>query len=273
MNTFRADRPALAWMDGAVVNACDATVPLADEGVLRGDGVFETLLVHEGKLHALDGHLARLARSADLLEIPLPDVLAPLSALLHAYGPHDGIAKIVLMRGGTLRLIVSPPAPWPETVRLDVQAQPWGGLLSGAKTLSYAVNQFSVRQAQANGCDDALIVWDGTVRELAHGTIVLVEDGQMITPDPARNGILASVTLDVLASVADVTFDVIDVQRLWSADELFVLSATRLAVGVSRLRFSADSVRSVDAPGPVTAAAHDMLIRHVAAHAHHPSPD
>lgn len=267
---IRADRESLAWMDGAVVRTADATVPLADDGVLRGDGVFETLLVHDGKLHALDGHLSRLARSAALLDIAVPDVLAPLGALLDVYGPHDGIAKIVVMRGGTLRLVVSPPAPWPDTVRLDVQPQPWGGLLAGAKTLSYAVNQFSVRQAQKNGCDDALIVWDGQVRELAHGTIVLVEDGQLVSPDPAQNGILASVTLDVLTSLMDVTFDVVSENRLLSADELFVLSATRLAVGVSLLRFSDGAERRLHAPGPVTTHAHDALVRHVAQHATRP---
>jgi hypothetical protein len=45
------DRPAapvgrpIAWVDGRVVPAGDATVPLTDDGFLRGDAIFEAVLV------------------------------------------------------------------------------------------------------------------------------------------------------------------------------------------------------------------------------------
>jgi branched-chain amino acid aminotransferase len=270
MEPFTPTPAALAWADGRIVPATEATVPLTDEGVLRGDGIFETLLVNAGRVHAFDGHLRRLYRSAAQLDLTVPDVATPLAELLEVYGPHDGIAKIVVLRGGTVRVLVSPPAPWPGTLRLDVQPQPWGGPLAGAKTLSYALNQFCVRHAQANGCDDALIVHDGLVRELAHGTIVLVENGKLATPDPAHSEILASVTLEVLAGIFAVSFDMVTVDRLETADELFVLSATRLAVGVSQLRFSNGATRTLDAAGPVTQDAHHALVAHVAAHASRP---
>lgn len=262
---------ALAWVDGAIVLARDATVPLSDDGVLRGDGIFETMLVRNGLIHALAEHHARLVRSATTLGLTVPDVITPMAELLDAYGQHDGIAKIVLLRGGTMRLMVSAPAPWPGTLSLDVQDLPWGGPLAGAKTLSYALNQFCVRVAQDHGCDDALIVHDSQVRELAHGTVVLVEDGTMVTPDPTTAGILKSVTLTVLASVCPVRFEAVNSERLATADELFVLSATRLAVGVSRLRFSDGSSRTLDAPGPLTCDANAALEAHVDTHAARPS--
>jgi len=270
MNTEHSQPKALAWVDGAVVAARDATVPLSDEGVLRGDGVFETLLVRNGLIHAFGQHHGRLLRSAHQLGLVVPDVVAPMAALLDAYGAFDGIAKIVLLRGGTLRLMVSGPAPWPGTLNLDVQDMPWGGPLAGAKTLSYALNQFCVRQAQMNGCDDALVVHDGFVRELAHGTIVLVEDGNLVTPDPQLSQILSSVTLDVLASVRTVRFERVAVERLRTADELFVLSATRLAVGVNQLRFANGDSCRFTAPGVVTQDAHAALETHVSMHAARP---
>jgi len=271
MTIKTAPPDALAYADGQIVAARDATVPLTDDGVLRGDGIFETLLVHQGRLHAFAGHHARLERSAKMLDLVVPDVASPMTALLDAYGPHDGIAKIVLLRGGTLRLIVSPPAPWPGTLSLDVQDLPWGGPLAGAKTMSYALNQFSVRLAQDHGCDDALIVHDGVVRELAHGTLVLVENQTLVTPDPADAEILSSVTLDVLAGLRPVRFEPVDAARLHTADELFVLSATRLAVGVQRLRFADGSTRTFDAPGPLTRDANAALTADVQAHATRPT--
>jgi len=271
MDITSSPAEALAFADGRIVAARDATVPLTDDGVLRGDGVFETMLVHHGLIHAFGAHHARLLRSAEVLELTVPDLVSPMTALLAAYGPHDGIAKMVVLRGGTFRLMVSPPAPWPGTLSLDVQDIPWGGPLAGAKTLSYALNQFCVRTAQSHGCDDALVVHDGYVRELAHGTVVLVEQGRLVTPDPSTSAILASVTLQVLTSLCDVEFTMVSTHRLRSADELFVLSATRLAVGVSRLRFADGTVLPLTAPGPVTTAAHKALSEHVATHSSLPA--
>lgn len=270
MNINATTPKALAWVDGTIMLAKEATVPLIDDGVLRGDGVFETLLVRNGLIHALAEHHARLLRSAAILGLTVPDVVTPMAALLDRYGPHDGIAKIVVLRGGTVRLMVSPPVPWPSTLTLDVQDIPWGGPLASAKTLSYALNQFSVRLAQEHGCDDALIVHDGQLRELAHGSVVLVENGTLVTPDPAQANILESVTLQVLASLSTVRFEPVAAQRLATADEIFVLSATRLAVGVSRLRFADGTTCTFNAPGPVTGDANLALEAHVNTHAARP---
>ena len=51
-------------------------IEVLDLGVTRGDGVFETLGVGAGRAQAVDAHLARLARSAAMLELPEPDAAA-----------------------------------------------------------------------------------------------------------------------------------------------------------------------------------------------------
>ena len=53
----------------------DAPLLYADDlAALRGDGVFETLLVRDGAACLLDAHLQRLARSAELMDLPAPDL-------------------------------------------------------------------------------------------------------------------------------------------------------------------------------------------------------
>ena len=51
----------LACIDGHVVPAEQATIPATDEGLLRGDGVFEVLRLYDGRPFALDDHLERMA--------------------------------------------------------------------------------------------------------------------------------------------------------------------------------------------------------------------
>ena len=68
-------RLAAQWrspaLDGTVMDAAEATIPVADEGLLRGDGVFEVMRLYGGRPFALDEHLARMAGSAERLRLPL----------------------------------------------------------------------------------------------------------------------------------------------------------------------------------------------------------
>ncbi|MBL7496004.1 aminotransferase class IV [Frankia sp. CNm7] len=72
------DSVVVVW-DGDRAVPHDPAAPLlrADDGaVLRGDGVFETLRVHDGRVFLLDEHLTRLARSAAALALAVPPARA-----------------------------------------------------------------------------------------------------------------------------------------------------------------------------------------------------
>ncbi len=261
-----APAPALAWMDGTVVPQAGATVPLADDGVLRGDAVFDAMLVRAGRTHARAWHLDRLRRSAAALEIPLPSatVLRCLADLLAAYGSHDGSLRVIVTRGGVVRGLIG-PVSWPASLALAVVEMPWRTALSGVKTLSYAANQWAVRQARARGGDDALVVDAGQVLELPTGAVVLVHGGRCTTPAPARLPILDSVTLRVMREVVDVTPSIPTDAELRSAEEILVISATRPGLPVHRLVLADGTTRELPAPGPVTTAIRARLGAHVTA--------
>ena len=61
------------YVNGELVAAEDAGISVFDHGLVVGDGVFETVLVWNGRAFALRRHLERLARSAAGLRIPAPD--------------------------------------------------------------------------------------------------------------------------------------------------------------------------------------------------------
>lgn len=244
-----APRPApraIAWTDGRVVPASDATVPLLDDGFLRGDAIFDAMLVRRGRTHALDAHLARLRRSGEAMGIRVPALRRTVGDLLVAWGEHDGALKLVVTRGGAVRGILQ-QVGHPESLSLHVVDIPWRTVVSGVKTVSYAANQTALREARAHHADDALIVEGGTVMELPTGSIGVVSDGRVSTPDPQALPILASVTASELGHVTDVRRAVLGLEDVLAADEVFVMSATRPVLPVHAV-----DDREYPSPGPVT---------------------
>ena len=62
---------SLASLDGVIMPLQDAMIPVTDEGLIRGDGVFEVIRVYDGKPFALEEHFARLERSARNVRLEL----------------------------------------------------------------------------------------------------------------------------------------------------------------------------------------------------------
>src|SRR3954463_7634960 len=92
----------LGILDGTVLSADEVRIPARDEGLLRGDGVFEVMRLYDGHPFALDDHLDRMERSARNLLLPLDAeaVRADIHALLDAGRPTDGVVRVLVTRGG-----------------------------------------------------------------------------------------------------------------------------------------------------------------------------
>ena len=58
------------WMNGRFLGLDEATISVTDRGFLLGDGFFETMRVHNGKIAWLDAHMARLDHHAEVIEFP-----------------------------------------------------------------------------------------------------------------------------------------------------------------------------------------------------------
>lgn len=95
-----------------------------DRGLAYGDGLFETLLVHQGRAVWWDAHWRRLRWGAERLRIALPDehvVAAEASDLIE--GMTHGVLKCVLTRGSGGRGY-APPAKAEPMLVLSLHAPP-----------------------------------------------------------------------------------------------------------------------------------------------------
>ena len=59
-------------IDGVLVPAGEARVPVFDRGFLYGDSVYEVVRTYDLAPFELEAHLARLAASAERIFLPLP---------------------------------------------------------------------------------------------------------------------------------------------------------------------------------------------------------
>ncbi|CAN5568218.1 aminodeoxychorismate lyase [soil metagenome] len=240
-----------------------------DLAAVRGDGVFETLLVRDNAPCLVEAHLRRLTHSAKLLELPEPDLAAWRQAIVTAtrawsqQSQAEGALRLVYTRG---RESGSPPtayvtvSPLPDrvagarrdgvsAVSLDrgmpaagADTTPW--LLAGAKTLSYAVNMAALRHAAHQGADDVIFVSsDGFILEGPRSTVVIATetaDGLCFLTPPPWYPILRGTTQQALFEVArakgyDCDYRALRPADLLRAQGVWLISAITLAARVHTL--------------------------------------
>ncbi len=221
----------IASVDGTITPTAEALVPLKDDGLYRGDGVFEVVRLYGGRPFAMEEHLDRIERSAAQIDLPVDrETLAGESrALIDAHGDGDAQLRIVLTRGGRRIAAIEPIPEMAPSVSLATVRYSPTIILTGAKTLSYGANMQATRLAVAQGADEAVLVRpDGVVLEPPTSTIFWAgESGGLKTP-ALDGGILDSITrrklLDVLDGVEEGEFQLDD---LLGATEAFLASSVR----------------------------------------------
>jgi len=250
----------------------DPAAPLLfadDLAAVRGDGVFETLLVRDGRPCLLEAHLARLTQSARMTDLPAPDLprwRAAVAAGVERWvadGDGEGVLRLVYSRG---RESGSPPTAYATIGQLPARVadarrkgvaaltlarglpadgaadMPW--LLAGAKTLSYAVNMAALRHAERHGAGDVIFVSsDGYILEGPRSTVVIATelDGNpaLLTPPPWYP-ILRGTTQQALFEVArnkgyDCDYRSLRPADILAAQGVWLISSITLAARVHTL--------------------------------------
>ncbi len=241
----------LASVDGRISPVEEATVPIKDDGLYRGDGAFEVIRLYEGRPFALADHLDRLQRSAGAIELAVDRAAleGEIEALLSEFGGGDGQLRIVVTRGGRRIAVTEPLPPKADTARLATVTYAPSVILTGVKSLSYAANMQATRLAQAQGANEAVLVTpDGTVLEAPTSTVFWVSPQGGLRTSALEAGVLASITRARIAAALHVEQGNWPVADLRAAREAFLASTSREIQAVSAI----DGVELPDVPGPRT---------------------
>lgn len=248
----------LASVDGEVTAAAAATIPLKDDGLYRGDGVFEVIRLYGGKPFALGDHLDRLWSSAGAIELEFDRgaLEAEIAVLLEAAGPIDGQLRLIVTRGGRRIAATEPIPPHADSVSLATISYSPSVILNGVKSLSYGANMQATRLARGRGADEAVLIRpDGIVLEPPTSSIFWVSpEGALRTP-ALDGGILESITRDRMIRALHVEHGDWPVDDLLAAREAFLAATTREIQAVSAI----DGRALPAVPGPRTREAQEVF--------------
>ncbi len=254
-----------ASIDGAITEGADAQILASDEGLLRGDGVFEVALLYEGVPYAMDEHLERMELSARNLRLEFDPAAmrAEALALLGAAGelPARAALRMVATRGGRRIALIEEVTPEVASVSLVTTEHRPTPLLQDIKSLSYAPNMLATRLAAERGADDALLVTpEGVVLELPRQSFGCSLDGESLVTPPLSAGILDSITRRRALETGLVHERAISTAELAGATEAFIAGTTHEIEPVGSI-----DGRELPAPGPLTAALRERVSELIAA--------
>lgn len=218
---------AVAWIDGRVVPATEARVPVTDHGLLYGDGVFEGLRMFGRRLFRLDDHLERFAAAARAIALELPGGIAAIRDVVletaRAHGGPEAYLRLLATRGeGALGVDPTTcPAPrivcladrvalYPEEKRRagidlvtsSLRRPPPDVLDPRVKSLNYLNNALAKLEARQRGADEALLLnAAGAIAEASVANVFAFREGELRTP-PATDGALEGITRRTILELA-----------------------------------------------------------------------
>ena len=252
------------YVNGEYLPETEAKVSIFDRGFLMADAVYEVTSVLGGKLIDFDGHIVRLQRSLDELEINNPHTREDWLSI------HRELVRTNDLVDGGIYLQISRGAPndrdfvWPDpetttpTVVLFTQSKPglanspsaqtgikvisiedirWGR--RDIKTVQLLYPSMGKMMAQKAGADDAWMVQDGHVTEGTSNNAYIVKDGVIITR-ALSNNILHGITRAAVLRFADEAQMKIEernftIEEAKQADEAFITSASAFVTPVVEL--------------------------------------
>jgi len=252
------------WIDGAVVDAADAKVPVIDHGLLYGDGIFEGMRIFGGGVFRLDDHMRRFESASRALAIDLPGGIEAIRGIVletaRAYGAPNAYLRLVATRGDALgvdptqcgaprvfciaaQLTIFPAekrARGIDLITSSLRRPPADVLDPRVKSLNYLNTVLAKHEARLRGADEAILLNQaGMVSEASVANVFAMRRGCLVTPpvtDGALEGITRMSVLDIAKRAGIETaekslgrFDLFD------ADEVFLTGSGAGIVPVGSL--------------------------------------
>ena len=226
------------WLNDSLVD--QLVLPATGSGWLMGDGIFESLRTYDSIPFALDLHIQRLLRSAEVMKIKAPSTESLERAVYSIIGANKcspfGRLRITLLSDSQLVITHIPFEEDKKFIALGRHDFSISSRLaiSGLKTISYAENSLALRNAHERGFADVLLVNERKeVMESALANLIWLEVGQWWTPS-LESGCLPGVTRALLVENFGVKEGTLLENDLPNVSALAITSSVREIVGVER---------------------------------------
>ncbi len=273
------------YLNGDYLPETEAKVSIFDRGFLMADGVYEVTSVLGGRLVDFAGHVKRLQRSLDELEIrnPLTEAewLEVHRQLVARNGIDEGMVYLQVTRGNPGdRDFAFPPEDTPPTVVLFTQAKAgladnpaaktgwrvisvpdirWGR--RDIKTVQLLYPSMGKMMARKAGVDDSWFTEDGFVTEGTSNNTYIVKGNRIITRALSHDILHGITRAAVLRFAREAQMEVEErnftVDEAKSADEAFVTSASAFVMPVVEVDGAAIGTGK---PGQVAARLREIYI-------------
>lgn len=242
---------ALCIYNGTVMEETDLRLDPADRGLSLGDGVFDTQLKQDGALPDAEAHFSRLLRHAETIAISSPWNVQRLLDLAGQLPETDCVIRTQLTRGPAARglaipaearptlliraLPLPPPRPAPLLMISPIRRNETSPL-SRIKATHYLDSILALKQAQDNGCNDAVFLnsrMNATCATAAN--LFIVKEGQWFTP-PLRDGVMDGITRTRIIREKNAIEESITLGRLHAADEIWLTNSLFGAIKATGVR-------------------------------------
>ncbi|MFA4938328.1 D-amino-acid transaminase [Brevundimonas sp.] len=275
----------VAYVNGAYSAHGEAVVHIEDRGFQFADGVYEVWSVFDSRLADFDGHMTRLHRSLNALQIEIPMSAASLGVVLRETirrnRVRDGLVYLQVTRGTASRNHAFPTDTAPSVVvtakSIDLSrnqklaengaagvTQPdirWGRC--DIKTVGLLPNVLAKQAARERGAYECLMYDEmGLITEGSSTNAWIVDgDGRLRTRDTQAN-ILQGITRAAILKLVEAEGLELD-ERPFSVDEakqareVFVTAASSFVMPLVSL----DGVKIGDGkPGPIATRLRELYL-------------
>ena len=225
----------MLWLNDKLVDERQhpALIPATDRSFLLGEGTFETILTISGKAVALDRHIGRIHRGAEVLGFTPPpgDVLAvAATALLQSTQEISlGRMRITVSSSGTLLITHQAYVEWSEPARIVTYPHPFNAKspLQKVKSTSYGEYLLAFKYAQDRNADDALLFNQADqIMESSTANIIALIGGKWVTP-PLSAGPLPGITRELLIEWGLVSERELIFEELQRCESVALISSLR----------------------------------------------
>lgn len=268
------------YLNGALVAREAARVSIFDAGFVLGDGVWEGIRLHKGRLVFLDAHLDRLFEGARAIELDIglkrAEIVEALWATLRANGMEDGVhIRLMVTRGlkktpnqdprqtigkATVVIVAEWKLPSPAIVTQGLALATSSIRCSPADMFDMRLNSHSrlnlitaLLQAIRAGADEALMLDpQGFVSSCNATNFFWVRGGQVFTSTGSHcfHGVTrANVIALCRANGIPITLGNFTLNEVLAAEEAFV---TGTFGGLTPVRSLDGRTLPAALPGPVT---------------------